>query len=497
MVEKTISLSFYRQLLFCLVVGFLMGVWLAINIVVHAVFLFFILWLGFSALFLAWRFKISRNWLILIALLSVGVWLGISRVSSFSPPDYRVCQNLGSSFSGLIVSEPKDGEFYQQFLIRPDNQNFNVLISTKRNQVWHYGDKIKFFGQLIEPENFSSNNSREFSYRHYLLKDNILCLGRNGRVELIERDEGFFIYRYLFAAKRIFLNTINHFLPATESSLLAGILLGVQSSLPKDVSQNYQQAGLSHILVLSGQNISIVASILLIIFGWAGPWLAFILVAIGLVLFAIMAGAGASIVRASIMGLLAVLARASGRPYAGGLSLMLAGAVMVWLNPRILVFDLGFQLSFLATLGIFYGPPLVTSFFNFLPARWGIRDIASISASAIIFTSPLIAYSFGQFSLVALPANILVVPLVETTMLSGFAMVILGLFFGPLAWPMVYLVHILLKINLSITGFFAQWPYASLTLKSFSWQYLIIFYFFLAILIFNFSKRQKKLTTFN
>ena len=196
-----------------------------------------------------------------------------------------------------------------------------------------------------------------------------------------------------------------------------------------------------------------------------------------------MAGAGASVVRATLMGMLVVLARATGRPYAGGLALVTAGALMVWFNPRLLVFDLGFQLSFLATLGLFYGTPLMSRGLKFLPTNFGLREIASISAGAILFTSPWLAYSFGQLSLVALPANILVVPTVEITMLFGFVMAVFGLIHLPVAWPIAWLTDWLLIWNLKITQFFAHRSVAVMPIKNFSLVFVSVCYLVIFLLV--------------
>jgi len=476
-------LSFYRRAIFFLVLGFFVGIILIINQFVSIWFVVLVLSWGLLGLFLAWRYPVSRFWLVIFCLicfgLSAGLWRGASKTNWID----NVCVGLGKSPSGLVVTEPVASEFSQRLIVRPDNQDFNILLFVKRGEAWSYGDRIKFRGNLEVPKNFQTDTGQEFAYKNYLRKDDILCLGRGGQTTLLSSGHGSSIKQTLSVIKKEFLNIINHYLPEPQSSLLSGILLGVQSSLPSTVSEDYRRAGLTHILVLSGQNISIVASFLMILFGWSGPTISFVIVVVGLILFTLMAGAGASVVRATLMGLLVVLARATGRPYAGGLALVTAGALMVWFNPRLLVFDLGFQLSFLATLGLFYGTPLMSRGLKFLPTNFGLREIASISAGAILFTSPWLAYSFGQLSLVALPANILVVPTVELTMLFGFMMAVFGLIHLPVAWPIAWLTDWLLIWNLKITQFFAHRSVAVMPIKNFSLVFVSVCYLVIFLLV--------------
>lgn len=471
----------YRKLLFFLILGFFVGIVLVTNRVVPSWSMFFIIFWTLVGLILARCHQNSRVWLLIFSSFCLGLFLGFGRGEAMAKFNYGTCTEFENNFSGLVVSEPIVAEFNQRLIVRPDRQDFNILLFVDREDDWRYGDRINFQGRLQEPKNFQTDAGEEFSYRNYLLKDNILCLGRGGEAVILSRGGGSHIKQGLFAVKKEFLATINRYLPEPRASLLSGILLGAQSSLPKAVSEDYRRAGLTHILVLSGQNISIIASVMMIVFGWLGPAVSFFLVVFGLVLFALMAGAGASVVRAALMGSLVVLARATGRPYSGGLALIFAGAAMVWFNPRLLVFDLGFQLSFLATLGLFYGTPFMMKVFKFLPTGFGVREITSISAAAILFTSPWLAYSFGQLSIVALPANILVVPTVELTMLFGFMMVVFGWFHLPLAWPVAWLSGWLLIWNLKMTQFFASWSLAVIAIKNFSLvfvvgSYLIIFW---------------------
>ena len=479
------SLSFWRRSLFVFILGFLIGVALDVNLSSgNQVFMAMATLWGVIFVFLAWFYSLSRTWLLAVSLICFGFLAGQIRVGQLIVFDQSLCSQLPNSFAGIVVAEPIEGQFNQRLIVQPNDKNFKVLVFADQKTVWRYGDQIRFQGRVEKPVNFLTDNGQEFDYQNYLLKDEILCVARGGQIEILAHDRGSLVIGKLLATKNKLLTTINHYLSEPESSLLAGILLGYRSSLDKKVAEDYRRASLSHILVLSGQNISIVAGVLMVLFGWLGALPAFGLTVLGLILFVLMVGSGASVIRATIMGILAALARASGRPYAGGLALVTAGAVMIFFNPRLLVFDLGFQLSFLATLGVFYGPPFFKRWLKFIPDWWQIREIISITLGAILFTSPWLAYSFGQWSLVALPANLLVVPLVSLTMFLGFMTIVLGWFNLPLAWLPAFFTHWLLWWNLKVASFFSPLPWSIITVKNFSFLAVIGCYLAIGLIVF-------------
>ena len=151
-----------------------------------------------------------------------------------------------------------------------------------------------------------------------------------------------------------------------------------------------------------------------------------------IIIFTIMTGASASVVRASIMGLVLLFANGYGRLYDSRNSLLLAGAVMIYQNPLILRFDVGFQLSFLAVMGLLYIYPFLNNKFHKIPELWKLKELTLMTISAQIAVAPSLIYYFNQFSFLSLPANILILPLVPFAMLIGFMSGIGGMIFLPL-----------------------------------------------------------------
>ncbi|TAK24287.1 MAG: ComEC/Rec2 family competence protein [Chloroflexota bacterium] len=248
-------------------------------------------------------------------------------------------------------------------------------------------------------------------------------------------------------------------LPSTEAALARGLLVGGTGGLPFDVVEAFRRSGLTHLVAVSGYNVSLIAAAALGIgrsFGRRGRVL-LALLAVGL--FTLLAGAPPSAVRAAAMIALALTARAAGRPPDAIAALGLACVAMTAVDPRVIA-DLGFQLSALATAGLIGLYPTVARAFvallpsdrfgRFAPIYDGARDILASTLAVEIATLPVIALAIGRISVVAPFANLLALPAVAPAMLLS-ALSVVGSFgspwagqaFGWLAWvPLAWLVEV-------------------------------------------------------
>jgi competence protein ComEC len=251
-------------------------------------------------------------------------------------------------------------------------------------------------------------------------------------------------------------------------------LIGAKKTLPEDLVKNFQATGLSHIVAVSGYNITILASFLGLAAYLLGRRLSFWFSLLAIFAFAVIAGWSASVVRAAIMGAVLLLGFQTGRPYAAGPGICLAAALMVALNPRVIFWDVGFQLSFLATLGIVYGLPLLEKIVHMETAATGFRAAALSSLAAILATLPLSLMQFGQLPSYALLANLLVLPLVPYVMFFGFLSLLP--FLGP---GFAFIANFLLLYIVWVVKWVAGWPGAvkqvSLTPLAVLALYLLLF----------------------
>jgi competence protein ComEC len=161
------------------------------------------------------------------------------------------------------------------------------------------------------------------------------------------------------------------------------------------------------------------------------------------------------------MATLALVARATGRNYDVARALILAGVFMIFLNPMLLVYDVSFQLSFLATVAVIFLAPRIEKYFLWVPDIFELRDIVSVTVAAYIFVFPFILYQMGNFSLVALPANVLILPFIPFTMALGFLTGFAGLIWYVLAVPFGFISYLFLHYELSVISFFSNLPFAA------------------------------------
>lgn len=185
------------------------------------------------------------------------------------------------------------------------------------------------------------------------------------------------------------------------------------------------------------------------------------------------------------MATLALYARASGRNYDVGRALLLAGVFMVVLNPYVLVYDVSFQLSFIATFALIFFTPKIEKYFLWVTKRFGLRDIISVTFAVYIFVLPFILYKMGNLSLVALPANVLILPFIPFTMLLGFVTGFLGFIHYMLSVPVGLLSYLLLHYELGVINFFAQIPFASISISNFPLVFTILIYVYFIYKIFG------------
>ncbi len=356
---------------------------------------------------------------------------------------------------------------------------------------WHYGDVVRLRGHLQTPP-----ENEDFSYQDYLAHQGILSYMPDAAATLLPTIGGNPVLRLVYSFKEYALDHIYRIFPDPEASLLAGILLGNDNGLSAPLQQAYKNTGTAHIIAISGFNIAIIAGLFVSLFSrLLGRNRGTIAAVIGIIFYTILVGATASVVRAAIMGGLGLLARQLGRRQNGLNSLSATAGVMLAIDPNAL-WDIGFQLSFAATLGlVLYAQPLQDWFTRLLARRLPIDTALKISTplSTILFftlaaqltTLPIMAYQFGRISLVSLIANPFILPVQPALMtLSGLALILsfiylpLGTLAAWVAWPFAAYTD-------RAVGFFNRLPHGVVVLGNFSPIFVILFFGILAVLTFG------------
>jgi competence protein ComEC len=342
-----------------------------------------------------------------------------------------------------------------------------------------YGDQIKVRGVLENPENFITTSGKEFDYERYLANQDIYYIIKTDTAEIISRGNGSRLKSILYSVRDKFMKNIGRVIDPPESDLADGLLLGSRGGFDTDMRNEFISTGTIHIVALSGYNVTIVAEGVMKILGtFLAQTLSIIFGIFVIILFILMAGASSTAIRAGIMATIALLARMTGRKYDAGRALVIAGLLMVSYDPRVLT-DISFQLSFLATFGVLFITPKVILWVKFLPMKFGFRELVATTISANLAVLPLLLYSTGIFSVVSLPANILILPFIPITMFFSFLAGMVGFISTTLAIPFAFVAHLLLMYILSIIHFFASLPFASFTIQSFPLILTILIYGFI------------------
>ncbi len=322
---------------------------------------------------------------------------------------------------------------------------------------WRYGDRIRLQGWLETPPSYE-----EFSYRDYLSRRGItsyfscsVCQGCELAIDqtcalVLQRDQGIKLRTAIYAVRQRAHELIAGYLPDPEASLLAGILLGIETGIPENVNRAFQDSGTSHIIAISGFNFAIIAGLITRLFNQLlGRWRGMLAAFLGIAVYAVLAGANAAVVRAAVMGSLSVLALNLGRRQLGVNTLLIVAGVMAQADPFV-VWDVSFQLSFMATLGlVLYARPLEEFFLGFA-ARFStpetlerlarpVSEYLLFTLAAQVTTLPVIIYHFQRLSLVSLLANPLILPAQPPLMILGGLSALAGLVFAPLGQWITYL----------------------------------------------------------
>ena len=366
-----------------------------------------------------------------------------------------------------------------------------LLVRVQPGESWHYGDVVRVRGLLQTPP-----TDELFSYRDYLARQGILAYMPSAKATRLPFTSGNPILRLVYAFKDRAIANLYRIFPDPEASLLSGILLGDANGLPASLQQAYQNTGTSHIIAISGFNISIIAGLFVLLFSrLLGSRRGAVAAVIGIALYTLLVGATPSVLRAAIMGSLGILAAQLGRRQDGLNSLAATAGVMALLTPSVL-WDAGFQLSFAATLGlILYAEPLqgwVTGLFARRLSPVTARRLGLLVGGLLLFTLaaqvttlPVMAWHFQRISLVALLANPFILPAQPAVMVLGGLALFLSFIYLPLGKLAAWLAWPFAAYTDRAVEFFNRLPHGYIVLGEFSLLFVFLYYGVLLFLTFG------------
>ncbi len=350
------------------------------------------------------------------------------------------------TYEALVVGDPDLRDTTQRvaLLVTKGDVKVKMLAVAPRVPEVKVGDTVRVSGTLAIPESFADDNGRIFRYDKYLERDGIRFMLNFAYLRVEKDAPRYSIPAALARIKHSFLDGIQASLSEPYASLASGIVIGGKSGLGNELKDAFTRSGLVHIVVLSGHNVMIVAS-------WAIAFFIFIFAraetvfrvriprgasivagALALILFVGIAGFSATAIRAALMALIALYARATGRTYVAGRALLVVIFLMLLWNPLYLAFDPGFGLSVVATAGLIWLAPIIEKMLQARSEKLSdfLKNTLATTLAAQIAVLPLLLYFTGNLSLVAIPANIvaaLVVPFAMAfSYLAGFGGILFG-----------------------------------------------------------------------
>jgi len=499
------------KILFCFCLSFIWGIFLSSFFAPHIIILYAGLILGLIFISIFWKY---RNFVILgfcILFLVLGTWRYQTFFAKIENSPIKNFIEKEITLIGLVDREPDIGEksIKLETIVKeiidettthpPPSQpsagplisrqiEDRILVTTRKYPKYQYGDKLKIVGKLEEPQTFEG-----FNYKDYLLKDGILAVMGFPEIELIGNNFGNPIVKPLFSLKNKLKESLNSVMSPPQSALLEALFFGDEENISKEWKEKFNLTGTRHITAVSGMNITIISALILNFLLFLGLWRqqAFYFSIVLITLYILMIGAPASAIRAGIMGILFLTAQYFGRISTGSRAIVFAATLMLFLNPLLLKLDIGFQLSFLAILGLIYLQPIFLDFFKKIPNFFQLRYSLAATLAAQFFTFPILIYNFGRISLISPLTNILIVPLLSIITILGFIFSFLGIIFQPIGQILSWPAWLFLTYILKIIDFSSKIPFTNLTFQNVSWIFLLISYLVLGLITWRLQEKQK------
>jgi competence protein ComEC len=361
----------------------------------------------------------KRSWLPIVVALILGIlsWQLRANIHTPTPESDRIITG-----GEIVFVESKINK--QLVTVRLQTSalsGYKVLLYADRYPEYSPGQQLDFSCRLERPEPIE-----EFRYDRYLALSRIyyICY----RPSSLRLGDSVSWRYWLFQIKRFYSSSYNRYLPEPEGNVTRAMLLAERKELPSDLTTQFSRAGLSHVMAISGMNMTLLVGALQAV-AVACSWrrsFTFGLVVTILILYVTIIGFQASAVRAAVMAGLVLLSQVVHRQYDPWYVLIVVAAGLTALNPLSLMYDIGWQLSFLAMAGLLFWQKRFEQWLGFLPEAFGCRAIAATSLSAQVFTFPLMLYYFQTFSTIFLVTNILALPAVDIVTVGALA--------APLIW---------------------------------------------------------------
>ncbi len=407
---------------------------------------------------------------LLVGVFTIGLLLGVGRYWSVGPGANSIANEVGKNVvvEGRIIGADlkDDGVTYTVDLLSieaPSNpaRTDRILIDAPISSMGRIGDRIRASCVLEEPQPFDG-----FAYDRFLAAKSVYAICRLSSAPFafapVSPSIGDRFYKTIGAIHEFVDHKVRSILPEPQATLLLGLLMG-ENAFSETWKTIFRETGTSHIVAASGYNVAVVADLALILLVTLGLYRrqAFPIVVLMIGGFVIIAGAGAAVIRAGVMGVLALTSRHIGRHTSPRNIIALTIAAMVLVEPRLLRDDVGFQLSMAATIGLIVLTDRIAPMLKRIPTSFGVRESLASTLAATISTLPITLVSFGSLSVVAPFVNMLVLPFIPFAMALGAGSILVSSILPSIGTWIALPAWTSLVTMTGIIAQFAHLPFAS------------------------------------
>lgn len=465
--------------------GFVCGVFVA-SFFDLAIDVIFFLCFFFSLLILLVGHTHKRAWFSIIFLIcfSGGVFVTVTHIHNM----HIIIDHADRIKNGraTVVEDIDQKGWYSSVAVRYSDEDFMTIVKDEKHTMLSRGDVLEISCVRDVVSNFE-----DFDYQMYLAMHRVYFVCDEFSYNVVDHHNT--MLSTIAQARRVMENIVAGIIPAPESALANGLLFGGSDRLSKDAQNKFAQTGMTHIVAVSGYNVSIIVAVVMGTLIFVGLYRHYAVVGaiIAVIFFVALIGFPASGIRAAIMGVLVLVAASYGRVAHAYGAIIVSAAVMLLFNPLLLRYDIGFQLSFLATLGIVVVYPFFERYFMRRNIAFGIVEVFLLTLSAQVFVLPIIAYHFHTISIVSLVVNVLVLPIIPPTMLFVFLLIIANFIFYPLAVFFGWVAYLLLTYEVYVIDFFANLPWNSVVCDDISVGWIVGYYGIVGSIIIILSRKNR------
>lgn len=431
-------------------------------------------------------------------------------LNNYYDEKYEELESLNGSYcTAIVVSEGEEKDYKDVYeieikgikLLLNLKKSKNKSLQNKENRYLSnknsknssfklkYGDKIEFYLEYEKPS--TARNYMGFDYSNYLKTKRIFGTVnlKEEDVEIISHDNSNIILRKIYELRNLMKTKIEKLLPKETSGLCLGMLIGETSGIEENMQENFRDSNLSHILAVSGANVSYIIVSITYIFNkmCLRKRLSKIISIILLILFMLLTGCTSSVNRACIMAILMLIAELLYRKSDVYNNLAISALILLIINPYSLL-DIGFQLSYMGTIGIVFLHDKIGSFIkiNNKIVKYFFEMIV-VTTCANLAIIPIMMFHFNTISLTFYFSNIIVGPILGIVVIIGFIMFFISLIFTPISSLIAIVLNLMLKFIIKIAEITANMPFSKITIITPSFFFIIVWY----LIIISISYKQK------